>query len=184
MKKLFLFALVAIAFIGCKTDEPKVFKISATDMISIKPVAGTKLKVKSLNDTVAHLTALEIVKQTTIISNPQFQRSFAKEQRDTISATPKLLMWATDVITLDGNLQTDWIQTYDVVFVRYLNGNYLTADTIAYIPNSVLRSAETAIKAAYTAKDIDACFTLFNTAYTFTPITGAEWMELKRHGLN
>jgi hypothetical protein len=156
-------------------------------MINIKPVAGTKLKVKSLNDTVAHLTALEIVKQTTIISTPQFGRSFIADQRDTVSTTPKLLMWATDVISLDGNLQTDWIQTYDVVFVHYSTSSSdpnNVIDTIAYIPNSVLRNAEIAIKAAYEAKDIEACYTLFNTAYTFTPITGAEWRELKKQGLN
>jgi hypothetical protein len=189
--KLFIIVLVAIAFIGCKTDEPKAFKISATDMINIKPVAGTKLKVKSLNDTVAHLTALEIVRETSLICDidtlgSKWTRTFISEQRDTVSATPKLLMWATDVITLDGNLQTDWIKAKDVVFVRSLTPNDIhhNLDTIAYIPNSVLRSAETAIKAAYTAKDIDACFTLFNTAYTFTPITGAEWRELKRQGLN
>lgn len=179
MKKLLFLALVALSIVSCKgTDEPKAFQIKATDMISIKPASGVTLKVKSQKST-THLSALEIVKQTDIISTPQFGRSFIKDQRDTVSITPKLLMWATDIITLDGNLQTDWIQTYDVVFVRYTLPNWQGLDTIAYIPNSVLRTTETAIKAAYIAKDIESCYNLFNTAYTFTPITGAEWRALK-----
>ena len=56
--------------------------------------------------------------------------------------------------------------------------------SIAYIPNATLRTAETAIRAAYEAKDIEACYTAFNTAYTFTPITGAEWRALKSAGQN
>lgn len=184
MKKLFLLLAIAAIVVSCKTDEPTEFKIKDTDMISIKPAASAKsvaMKAKSVDE---HLSALEIVQQTTIISTPQFERSFASEQRDTLSTPPKLLMWATDVITLDGQIQTDWIQTYDVVFVRYLNGSYQTKDTIAYIPNSTLRAAETAIRAAYEAKDLEACYSVFNTAYTFIPITGAEWRALKAEGNN
>jgi hypothetical protein len=125
------------------------------------------------------------VKQTTEISfiwadiNKPVGRSFASEQRDTVSVPPKLLMWATDVIMLDGALQTDFITAIDVVLVHYDQDNFTGKDTIAYIPNSVLRTAETAIRAAYAAQDIEACYTVFNEAYTFTPITGAEWRALK-----
>lgn len=182
MKQLIITAIICL-LVACKADEPKAFQIKDTDMISIKPAStamGSKQAVKSSS----HLTALEIVKQTTEISTPAFGRSFIKDQRDTVSATPRLLMWATDVITLDGQLQTDWITATDVVFVRYNLNTPLIRDTIAYIPNSVLRIAGTAIRSAYSAKDIDACYTLFNNAYTFTPITGAEWRQLKAAGQN
>ena len=188
MKKILFLAVVAVLF-GCKSkDEPKAFSIKATDMISIKPASGVKLKVKSQFDSTivdtVHLSALEIVKKTTIISytrtldNAIVGRSFGKEQRDTVSTTPKLLMWATDVIGADdnigmaGKLITDWLEATDVVFIRYLNGNYLTTDTIAYIPSATLRAAETAIKIAYENKDIASCYSIFNTAYSFIPITG------------
>lgn len=189
--KLFFILAITALLASCGTNnEPKAFQIKATDMISIKPATGVQLKVKGVN-AVNHLTALEIVKQTTEIRTPLFGRSFIKDQRDTVSTTPKLLMWATDVITLDGNLQTDWITATNVLFVKY-DGRYISynpstwiyCDTIAYIPNSVLRTAETAIREAYAAKDIDACYTLFNTAYTFIPITGVEWRALKAQGLN
>lgn len=189
MKQLIITAIICL-LVACKADEPKAFQIKDTDMISIKP-ASTAMSSKQAVKSSSHLTALEIVKQTVEIRTPLFGRSFATEQRDTVSTPPKLLMWATDVITLDGQLQTDWITATDVVFVKYDSqyigydpSTFSHCDTIAYIPNSVLRIAETAIRSAYSAKDIDACYTLFNNAYTFTPITGAEWRQLKAAGQN
>ncbi len=192
MKKLFL--LIALAAIVASCEDENDFRIKSTDMISLRPAAGTAMKVKATDQT--HLSALEIVRQTTEISlimhggsyeGIKAGRSFAGEQRDTISITPKLLMWATDVIDLDGNLQLavgGFIDATDVVLVHYKLQTPTIRDTIAYVPNSVLRAAETAIRAAYEAKDLEACYTAFNTAYTFTPITGPEWREIKLAGTN
>lgn len=187
MKKTILFLAIAAIVASCEPNEPKAFVIKDTDMISIRPAASAvnaPMKVKADD---AHLSALEIVKKTTIISTPEFERSFIKEQRDTVSTPPKLLMWATDVITLNGDLQEDFITANDVVLVHYSTSSSdpnNVIDTIAYIPNSVLRAAETSIRAAYEAKDIEECYRLFNEAYTFTPITGAEWRTLKANGQN
>lgn len=189
-KTIFLLAIAAIVA-SCEPNEPKAFSIKDTDMISIRPAASAASAPMKVKASEAHLSALEIVKQADGIFTPDFERSFIKEQRDTVSTPPKLLMWATDVITLDGTLQTKdntgwvaWIDTKDVVIIRYTLPNWQGIDTIAYIPNSVLRTAETAIRAAYEAKDIEECYRLFNEAYTFTPITGAEWRALKANGQN
>lgn len=188
MKKLF-YLLIAVVLIACKTDEPQAFVIKDTDMISIRPAASAANAPQKVKADEAHLSALEIVKQTSAIqykySGIKVERSFNKTQRDTVSTTPKLLMWATDVITLDGQLQPEFIEATDVLFVTYESIFSSTPkDTIAYIPNATLRAAETAIRAAYEDKDIEACYTAFNTAYTFTPITGAEWRALKLAGNN
>lgn len=187
MKKLF-YLLIAVALIACKNDEPKAFKIKDTDKIAIR-ASSAPAKAPSATgiSNVAHLSALEIVKQASAImykhSGEIWSRSFTDELRDL--TTPKLLMWATDVITLDGGLQTELIEATDVLIVTYETIYSPTPkDTIAYIPNSVLRTAETAIRKAYADKDIDACYSVFNTAYTFTPITGAEWKALKSAGQN
>jgi len=194
MKHLFYFLFAALLFAGCEKEPvTKEFKIKDTDMISIKPAQSAYSAPLKTKATEAHLSALEIVKQTTEISlldsvGVVYGRSFAPEQRDTISNPPKLLMWATDVISFDGNLQVgflgNWIEAIDVVFVHYLDETPNLRDTIAYIPNSVLRTTETAIRAAYEAQDIDECYRLFNDAYTFTPITGAEWRALKANNQN
>lgn len=188
MKKLLFIALVAIALASCEKDETKAFKINATDKISIKPSTSVaKSAMQKVSSVYTHLSALEIVKQTTEIGfyrdGIKYMRSFTNEQRDTISAVPKLLMWATDVITLDGKLQPDFIEATDVVFVHYNPITYQVRDTIAYIPNSVIRATESAIRIAFSDKDINACYTLFNDAYIFTPITGAEWRALKAQNL-
>jgi len=147
------------------------------------------MKVKSLY---THLSALEIVKQTTEISfldtvGNTWGRSFSKEQRDTTASSPKLLMWATDVISLDGVLQNtflgDFIRARNVIFVSYNLNTPTIRDTIAYIPNATIRSAEIAIQTAYNAKDIEACYIAFNDAYKFIPITGIEWRILKSQNL-
>lgn len=56
-------------------------------------------------------------------------------------------------------------------------------DTIAYIPNAVMREAEKNITEAYARGDYAACYKLFDTAITFFPITGAEWRALKEQGV-
>lgn len=192
MKKVLIFTLT-LFLISCENEA--VFKLDPNAKIYIKPAengwVNEAQKVKSNSE---HLSALEIVKQATIISTPDFERSFIAEQRDSLSTPPKLLMWATDVLTESGLLQTKdntgyvgFIDTKDVVFVRYSTHSWEpnnVIDTIAYIPNSTLRAAETAIRAAFEAKDIDECYRVFNEAYTFRPITGAEWRALKDKGEN
>lgn len=56
-------------------------------------------------------------------------------------------------------------------------------DTIAYIPNTILREAEKNIKEAYAQGDYETCYKLFDTALSFYPITGAEWRALKAQGI-
>lgn len=191
MKKLLYLLVLALIFVGCEKepDTKKPFQIQATDMISIKPAilaqhAPMRVKSDTILQEPVHLSALEIVKQTSEMSlrlswGVYGGRGFIPEQRDTVSNPPKLLMWATDVIRLDGEIETDFIEATDVVFVHYLDETPNLRDTIAYIPNSVLRAAETAIRAAYEDQDIEECYRLFNDAYTFLPITGEEWRALK-----
>lgn len=159
-----------------------------------------------------HLTALEIVKQADgvwfwndpICGHQAVGRGFDLSQRDTIS--PILKMWGTDIISQFGLYVPDFIEGVDCILDRiiyidsktkdtviwdpYKNEPYnytfdkIWMDTIAYIPNSVLRNAELQVKAAYANGDYTTVYKIFNDAFTFTPITGAEWRALKEKGLN
>ena len=194
MKKLITLAILALLW-SCKgTDEPTVkkFVIDPMATVNIKPAAGTVLKVKGENNP-AHLTALEIVKKATALryyyNDPNlsqgyvlFGRGFDVLQRDTISTTPALKMWATDIIRTDFSLIYDFIESKDCYLEAY-DKNTKVTDTIAYIPNTVLRNAETQIKTLYTAKNYETIIKLFNDAYTFIPISGAEYKALKAQGL-
>lgn len=105
-----------------------------------------------------------------------------------------------DVVDTDGEggYKLGWIVTegiYDVVCRANYNAQNLDEwgdplkdmfsnkwDTIAYVPNSVIRRAEVAIKTAFDAGDYDECMRLFEEAYVFIPITGPEWRALKEAG--
>ena len=194
-RTLFYLAALMVAFTSCsKEDNPtptkEPFKISITDMVYITEQTNTTKAAST-----EHLTGLEIVKQTREI---QFQntpswnggeivnwgRGFQENQRDLTSEPPKLMMYATDVITESLTLQEDFISATNVVLVRYIDEDFRKQDTIAYIPNATLREAETRIRAAFAAKDMEACYEIFNEAYKFVPITGEEWLALKEQGLN
>ena len=194
MKKLLIFALVAFSFASCDTSvEPvtKKFEIDPMSTINLKPAKGTQMRVKSLNAD-NHLTALEIVKQTDAIrlimqDSLKGIRTFEPLQRDTISEVPMLKMWSTDILAyfqlIDGTytdslmLMTDFLEAKNCVLIDTFG------DTLAYVPNSVLRSAETQIRELFEAKNYEPILDIFNDAYTFIPITGEEWRELKKDSI-
>lgn len=196
MKKILFLAISAILF-GCKSsDEPKAFKLDPLATFSIKPASGAwkvNGQYAKSSDSI-HLSALDIVKQATVIHfyyvNPSIQgatiweRGFDKLQRDTISTTPSLKMWATDIISSNGDYVPNFIESKDCILIHFnLLITNAPRDTIGYIPNSVIRAAETAIKAAYADKNTELVYSIFNSAFTFKPITGSEYKALKEQNL-
>lgn len=174
--------------------------------------SATTPRLRSASIGPEHLTALEIVLQTVNLkfwNEPIFGHQFAGRgfdplQRDTLA--PMLKMWGSDIISQFGLYVPDFIEAEDCVLERLILVKFATndtvifnpiicrpfeqdydksiLDTIAYIPNSVLRNAEIQIKAAYANNDFTTVYELFNTAFTFIPITGPEWRDLKSKGLN
>lgn len=188
MKRTIFYLVTMLSILSCsKEDDPtptpiKEFKVLPTDMIYIREQTNTT-KVAST----VHLTGLEIVTQTREIqlelNGEKGMRSFQESQRNLTAEPPRLMMYATDVITEYITLQEDFITATNVVLVRYIDDNPRAQDTIAYIPNATLREAETRIRAAFAAKDMEACYEIFNEAYKFVPITGEEWIALKAQNL-
>lgn len=188
MKPILNVILAVLITTACnKGDDPKPadnFYIKPNAMVNIKPSAG--VVIKSSN----HLTALEIVKQTIGISfqnivffgNQSVNCGFSEPQRDTISNPPMLHRWATDLINIDGfdnyYLVPDFMDAEDIVFFRVINSK---RDTIAYTPNSVMKQIQNDVRSALSNKDTTLAYKAFNS-WTFTPITGLEWRELKKQG--
>ena len=126
--------------------------------------------------------------------------------RDTVNPALKLLM--KDVIFTvykeeKPRLETFFLTLRDVVFeraIRIENGdtifcgyakdysgpiiNPTTWDTIAYVPNAQLEAAEKLVRAAYERGEYDRCYQILEKAYTFIPITGAQWRKLKAENKN
>lgn len=189
MKKLIYLLLVFAAFAGCKKDNDNG-KLDPKATINLRPAKGVQLRA----DNPQHLTALEIVKQTTNLKwiNEELTggittiigRGFSDAQRD--FNAPMLKMWGTDIIDQEGKYATGFINGRDMVLQRVINDGKpnVFVDTIAYIPNSVVIEARKTVKAAYDAGNYTECYRLFNEAFTFIPITGMEWQALKAQGKN
>ena len=126
-------------------------------------------------------------------------------QRDTIQGK---LFWFNEDVLDKGKL--GWIfESYDFVFVamyaldgqRYVNWwgsidnweelnpgvdrnlNYVN-DTVAYIPNRLLRETRDLAQEALDRGDTLACQRIFDEHLKYYPITGAEYRELQARGEN
>jgi len=194
MKKLHLLFLLPL-FIACEKEvqEPKQFRLSPDAKIRIEAVKSGMQRIISDSteiDTI-HLTPLDVVKQAdaliyhndSLSGGGIWTGGFAG--KDTISENPALLRWGWDIIDTDGwgnpMLIKDLIYGYDMAICKTIAIN--TFDTIAYIPNQYVRDAELNIKVALENKDTLAVYGIFNNAFRFIPITGAEYKELKSKGL-
>ena len=178
MKNLLFCLLLAVTVISCTKDEVSTGQLDPNATINLRYAASV-----SLLRSASHLSALEIVKQTTNLkftyNEIPYGRGFADAQRDTI--TPMLKMWGTDIIAQDGSYEPSFIESTDVILQRIINLDKpnMVIDTVAYIPNAILRSAEEKIKAAYAIQNYTECYSVFDSAFVFIPITGAEWRVLK-----
>ena len=128
-----------------------------------------------------HLTPAQIVRKaysldmSNGINAFHMRRGWAEQQRDTVNN--KLLMYSTDVISIDGELMNTKYDFINVQSAYIVDSNEVV---IAYIPSAVLRKAHDDIIEAYNRNDYDAVYKLFNDAYEAIPITQAEydaWVE-------
>jgi hypothetical protein len=189
MKKLLFILLIFAGFASCSKDETGTSTTTSTfDLTKKVEIKEYKNDLRSADTT--HLTGLEIVKKAQGISFQNFAvfgnqsvngPGFDISQRDTI--TPCLIMWATDIVSLGYPSDTlylvqDFLGAEDLVLYA-VNESGIGRDTIAYIPNSVMKLADDSIYSAFEKKDYTTIYSLFNTAFTFIPITGAEWRALK-----
>lgn len=209
MKKLFLmFAAMTALFISCSKDDNK----SSYDPfrpVPIRAAAGTRAYIQG-----NLLSGKQVVQQTWGMKGRYPDgtamqgggKLFTDAMRDTINPALKLLMkdvvysrTGEDVKRLDGFFLT----LRDVVFERglHIEGKDTTfcgyaddysgvlkyahiMDTIAYVPNAQLIAAEPLVRAAFERGDYDACYRILEKAYTFIPITGAQWRKLKAEKRN
>lgn len=187
MKRIIILIFIVAAMAGCKKEDKGQLDPNAT--ISIRPDMSVSQSIQT--KAVWHLSNKEIVKQARNIAfyNPEVfsgpgTRAFADNQRDTVNV--RLLMYGRDIIDQFGNYITEFINGRDFVIRRNLapplqNPVY---DTIAYIPQSVINSARSQIRAAYDNSDFNTVYALFDNAFKFRQITGAEWRALKAQNQN
>ena len=103
-------------------------------------------------------------------------------EKDTISEIPAFIQWGVGILAVDGFdnpiIVKDWIYAHDLVIVDK------DLDTIGYIPNENFINAELQIRRALADQDTASVYDIFQNAFKFFPITGTEWLELKKQNLN
>lgn len=169
MKNLLYLFLFALLFTACDKDEtkPTKGKLDPDAMISISPDESFNLKALHIG-----LTPEEIVRDAYSMNFKTHwdagvyreeyltpNRGFPDSYKDFDNNILKF--WATDIIKEDGTLLNLFLKGYDYFILNEAN------DTIAYIPNDILRAAETLIEAAYEAGYYDEVYRLFDEAYTY-----------------
>ena len=202
-----MFAAVTALFISCSKDDNK----SSYDPfrpVPIRAAAGTRAYIQG-----NLLSGKQVVQQTWGMRGKypdgtatQGAKPFTDVMRDTINPAFKLLM--QDVLPPSPDRKSHilgdvFITLRDVVFERGLHvegkdtvfcgyakdysGTILypnVTDTVAYVPNAQLIAAEPLVRAAFERGDYDECYRILEKAYSFIPITGAQWRKLKAENKN
>ncbi len=179
MKKILFILSVLLIAVACK-KEPIQTNNGVYD-----PNAKITIKEAPAKSLIPGLSAMEIVenavniKWTTHYSDNEYYetpvkiaRTFGEHMKD--YNKPALLMWGVDIlhpVLLDmhpnseyGIFRRDFIDGFDVYIT---DGNN---DSIAYIPNEVLRAARPLIWQAYCDSNYTEVYRLFDEAFTFIPI--------------
>lgn len=178
MKKLLFIAAACVALVACKKDSGNDGRLDPNATVALNPAPGVKAYDPENPE---HLTARQIVEQANAMISVGGIMGIDDWNRDL--ENNRIIGSSTWVVAQNGTLETSLISDSDLILVTFDHENH-PVDTIAYIPNSIMRETEKQITNAYNASDYATCYRLFEEAFVFTPITGAEWLELKAEGKN
>lgn len=196
MKNIFIIAIVVIAaFTSCEKDDDLVMhNIMIRGQQNLKSTA-------LLQDNPEHLTPKEVVRQAWGMQGkplseeilevygypsmgdvPWWYGEFPPVLRDTVNDILK--RFSSDILYKD-KIVPDFILSKDIIFFRLGdNSDLVNIDTIAYIPNALINDARELIFDAYAEERWQDIYDIFNENFNFIPITGSEYKELERQGVN
>lgn len=179
MRHLLPTILLLFVVTSCESDKPNGL-LDPNAQISINVVSGATTRAES--DEEQPLSPLEVVKQAMSLHvtahgrETDSSRRILDKQRDLENVAVR--MFGNDIISESprhkGELQKAFIGGKDVYFTTLDD-----KDTIAYIPNRVLREAYIKVLAAYESGNHEEVYKLFQQAYTAVPCTGKQYRELK-----
>lgn len=168
MKKLLFILLIAVAFLGCKENEPVPFKFDPNAKIMLRGEDNVKSIITGSTPLEVVQTAINIKWQSHYFSNNYYEvpydiaRTFSESDRD--FDIPALLMRGTDIISQEGEYYRDFIYAFNV----YITDN--NNDSIAYVSDQVITQARALIEEAYNNEDYSEVYRIFNEAFTFLPL--------------
>lgn len=161
---------------SCKSDDNNGGKLDPNAKVYI----NSQMPKSTANQEA--LSPLEVIKRADKIHNSIIEVGLSDFNRDLENL--RIVGTSTWVVSQFGELTTDFIKSSNNILVTIDPESLETVDTIAYIPNSVMRTAEATITTAYNASDFTTCYKLFEEAFVFIPTTGKEYRELQAQGKN
>lgn len=208
MKKI-LMIVTLLAFLGCSKDNESGF-LDVNAKIAINGVLTRSINIDTVTQIVENFAAIGWRNGEGYSVGMSSGRGDRYDEHNSIRRdieNKRILFGGGHVIQTDG-IDPTWSQlgmfitdAVDIVFVAFKDkesGDFINlkilddetnadamfkVDTIAYIPNKILKKAQEDIKAAYAIEDFTTCYKLFDESFVFVPITGAKWRAMKAAGI-
>lgn len=182
MKKLLFFITIAFLAFSCsKEDVAK--KFDTTKTINVR--AFKTLKSYSTSEIVKTVDCYSWQYDRTPTERYTPRGFLFDQDKDTINNIIKL---RHELLFMDDKIYDMFVNGYNFVFVRRIwnekHNDVIRVDTIAYIPNSMLKKARAIIEDNHAKGNYEACYAAMDTCYKFVPTTNLEYRELKKKGLN
>lgn len=198
MKKILCILIIAFIFSCGKDDDSNNDSDSVLDpnaVLSVNMASNTtKSRAYSKEDS-ARLK--EVIKSAVAIFFYDFDyqheviRGIYDSFKDTINL--KIKFWGIDVIwpPSEGGVFTDFkpiparlsylsSSSVNVIFKNFKDGEN---DTIAYIPNKIIKSIHKRIKTAFNEENFTECYQIFDNEYVAYPCTGEQYRKLVADGI-
>lgn len=206
MKNILIIAIASLLFSCNDKDEPNVIPPpdNPTDTIDkINPAAVLSVRIdkemgtKSLTYDARFITlyAWDYTLSGLTKDVPGYDMYW--RNRDTVENKITFMGWDVIAPEMDSTYTLGpFISSEDIILRIAIDSSHIPVspldgdlrsivdyDTVSYIPNTVMRKNQKVLDSLFNAKDYQSCYQMFDTAYHFIPITGAEWRKLKEEGI-
>lgn len=184
MKKILLITMLLASALACqKQDNESDVKIPAVldsnAKLSINLRNPVPVKAYTAKDSAVLLSVIKNAYETQgacldLYMGKTVYRGINDEFRDTVNM--RFLFWGTDVIFSKSELGRLASNLVNVIFIN------ISQDTVAYVPNALIKSIHKRIKVAFSEKNYDECYRIFDTEYIAYPCTGEQYRKMIADG--
>lgn len=206
MKNILIIAIASLLFSCNDKDESNVIpppdnhptdtieKINPAAVLSVR--IDEKIETKSLTYDARFITLY--ARDYTLSGWIKDISGYATywRNRDTVENKITFMGWDVVAVIDSTYLLGPFISSEDIILRIAIDSSHIPVspldgdlrsivdyDTVSYIPNTVMRKNQKVLDSLFNAKDYQSCYQMFDTAYHFIPITGAEWRKLKKEGI-
>ena len=182
-------AIFCIAFSSCKDDEDS--KLDKEAKIYINGVDHINKNLQYNKD--GKLTAHDICRLDTLILNTIMESGesigagvFCHCNNDIDTINDRLILIAGNLTTLDDNqfINAEYTpHAYLTKSVYDKDGEWISFDTIAYVPRAQRLEAYYQIRELWDKDEWDKMYKIFEDGLIFVPCTGAEYKALVEAGI-